>query len=172
MTPEMLQMAIRDYFRGERQEMLTILAGALLLTLVAAALYAILRDGFAKGFTVVVVLAALLLTGTAASLLRRDRQLEARLQAEVRSASATEAVRTEAERVAEIVRKYPYYRYAALALGLTALAAVATTRHGWIDGAAAGLLLLIVAQLTIDHYSERRATRYAAQLHAAQPPRP
>jgi asparagine N-glycosylation enzyme membrane subunit Stt3 len=61
--------------------------------------------------------------------------------------------------MAEVIRKYPYYRVAALGLGVVALAAVALSRRGWVNGAAAGVLLLVVAQATIDHYSEGRATQ-------------
>jgi hypothetical protein len=35
-----------------------------------------------------------------------------------------------------------------------------------VNGAAAGVLLLVVAQVMIDHYSEARAVRYAEQLGA------
>jgi hypothetical protein len=41
-----------------------------------------------------------------------------------------------------------------------------------VAGAAAGVLLLAVAQLAIDHYSEARATRYAAELRASLSARP
>ena len=70
--------------------------------------------------------------------------------------------------MAGVIAKYPSYRYAALGLGLLAIVAVALTRRGWVVGAAAGVLVLLVAQLAIDHYSEARATRYAEQLGAAR----
>lgn len=164
MTNEMLVVAMRDYFRGERHEMLAILVGALALPLLAIGLYVAMRDGFAKGFAGAVLVSALLLAAAAASLLRRDPPLQAALEAGMRSPGATQAVASEADRIAGIVRRYPVYRYGALSLGLTALAAVVVTRRGWVHGAAAGVLILVVAQLIIDHYSERRASHYAVQL--------
>ena len=164
MTNEMLLVAIRDYFRGERHEMLAILAGTLALSFLAVGLYLAMRDGFAKGFAGAVLVSTLVLAATAVSLLRRDPPLQVALEAGVRSAGATRAVAAEADRIAEIVRRYPVYRYGALALGLVVLAAVGATRRVWVHGAAAGVLILVVAQLIIDHYSERRASRYAVQL--------
>jgi hypothetical protein len=162
-----LLAAIEDYFRGERHEMFAILAGALGLVIVAAALHAAGRDGFARGFGLTSALVAMLLSATAVSLLRRDPPHQARLVAAVQGAEARAALAVEATRMAEVVARYPHYRHAALGLGLLALAAVAISRRGWVNGAAAGVLVLLVAQLTIDHYSEARATRYAGQLSAA-----
>jgi hypothetical protein len=112
MNVDALTAAIGDYFRGERQEMLAILACSTGLLLLAAALHAVGRDGFSRGFGLTALLLAVMLSSTAASLLLRDPPHQARL-------------------------------------------------------VAAGVLLLVVAQLTIDHYSEARATRYAGQLGAA-----
>ena len=167
MTNEVLPAAVRLYFRGERLEMLAILAGALVLTVAAGALYAFMRDGFARGFAAAVVLAALLLSVVVASVLRRDPRLQAEIEAGLRGPGAAEVVRTEAARVREVIRKYPYYRYGALVLGFATLASAALTRRGWVHGTAAGTLVLVVAQLAIDHYSERRASRYASQLDSA-----
>ena len=170
-TYDVLSAAIADYFRGERQEMLAILAGAGAMTLAAVGLYVAMRDGFARGFAGATLLAAVLLTGTAVLLLHRDPRLRADVEAGLRAAhapAAHAAVAAEAARVAEVIRKYPYYRYGALALAAAALAAAALTRRAWVHGAAAGVLLLVAAQLAIDHYSERRASRYAAQLNAGR----
>jgi hypothetical protein len=69
--------------------------------------------------------------------------------------------------LAEVIRKYPLYRITAMVLGLVALIAVATLRRSAVVGVAAGLLVLVVAQWTIDHYSEERARRYHALLEEA-----
>ena len=37
-------------------------------------------------------------------------------------------------------------------------------RRGWVHGVVTGLLLLVVAQVVIDHFSEQRATQYLAAL--------
>lgn len=164
---ELLPAAIHAYFRGERQEMLAILAGSLLLALAAAGLWLAARDGFARGFGVAALAVALSLSSTAISLLLRDPPHEARLAAAVNGPDAPSAIGAEAGRMAEVIRKYPVYRYAALFLGLLALLAVAFFRRGWVVGAAAGVLLLVVAQWTIDHYSEERARAYARRLDEA-----
>jgi hypothetical protein len=167
MDVDVLTAAIGDYFRGERQEMFAILAGSLGLVLVAATLHAAARDGFSRGFGLTALLLAALLSSMAASLLRRDPPHEAMLVAGLRGAEARAVLAGEATRMDAVLRSYPYYRYAALGLGLAALAAAALWRRGWVAGAAAGVLLLVVAQLAIDHYSESRATRYAGQLRGA-----
>jgi len=167
MNVDVVTAAIEDYFRGERHEMLAILAGSLGLVLVAASLYAVARDGFARGFGLTSLLVAIVLSATAVSLLRRDPPHQARLVASARGAEPEAALAGEATRMAGVIAKYPSYRYAALGLGLLAIVAVALTRRGRVVGAAAGVLVLLVAQLTIDHYSEARASRYAGQLSAA-----
>ena len=160
-------VAIQAYFRGERQEMYAILAFSLGLVLVAGLLHAAARDGFSRGFGVASLVLALLLSSTAVSLLVRDPPHEARLVAAAQGAGAQVALTDEASRIAEVIRKYPLYRNAALVLGLLALVAVVAVRRGAVVGAAAGILLLVVAQWTIDHYSEARARRYAARLDEA-----
>ncbi len=164
MSTEAITTAIREYFRGERVEMFAILGGSLALVVLAAVLYLAVRDGFARGFGVTALLIAGLLSSTAVSLLRRDPPHEARLVAAVQGGESGAALGAEAVRMGKVIANYPYYRYAALALGVLGLVAVALTRRGWVSGVAAGLLLLVVAQLAIDHYSELRATRYAAQI--------
>jgi len=172
MNVDALTVAIVAYFKGERQEMFAILAFSAGLVLVAAALLAAARDGFSRGFGVAALVLAGLLSSVAVSLLRRDPPHRAMLVAGLRGGDARGVVAGEASRMAEVIRKYPYYRLAALGLGLLALAAVALSRRGWVNGAAAGVLLLVVAQLAVDHYSEARATRYAGQLGAALAARP
>ena len=158
-----LNAAIRTYFTGERQEMLVILALVVAALLATTVFYATTRDGFAKGLGAVVLLSSLLLSATAVALLRRDPPLRAALEAAVQSNNAG-AVSSEAVRMAEVIRRYAFYRYGALLLGVLAFASAGVTRQGWVHGACAGALILIAAQLTIDHYSERRAVRYATAL--------
>ena len=103
----MLPAVIRIYFRGERQEMLLVLAGALVLTVAAGALYAFVRDGFARGFAAAVVLTALLLTVVVASVLRRDPRLQAEIEAGLRGPNPAEVVAAEAARMTVVIRNYP-----------------------------------------------------------------
>lgn len=167
MNSDALTTAIQAYFAGERHEGFAILAFSAGLVLVAAAIHVAARDGFSGGFGAVALLLAVLLSSTVISLMRRDTPHQAELTAAVRGGDASAVLAAEARRMAEVVRKYPYYRTVALALGLLALGAVAMSRRAWVNGAAAGLLLVVVAQVVIDHYSEARATRYAGHLRAA-----
>jgi hypothetical protein len=172
MDVDALTGAIGAYFEGERQEMLAILAFSSGLVLVAGALHLAARDGFSRGFGVAALLLAVILSATAISLLRRDPPHRATLVAGLRGGEARAVVAGEASRMAEVIRRYPRYRLAALGLGAVALAAAASSRRGGVNGAAAGVLLLVLAQLTIDHYSEARAKRYAGELDAALAGRP
>jgi hypothetical protein len=167
MNVDALVVAVERYFRGERSEMLSILAFSLAAVLVAGALHAVTRDGFSRGFGIATLASALLLSATAASLLRRDPPHQARLVANVRGTDPGASVAAEASRMAEVIRKYPSYRRVALGLAVLALVGVAATRIGWVNGAAAGILVLVVAQTVVDHYSEARAIRYARELDAA-----
>ncbi len=167
MNIDTLTTAIEAYFGGERQEGLAILGFSAGLLLVAGVLHAAGRDGFSRGFGVVSLLLAVLLSSTVVSLMSRDAPHSQALIVRLRGEDAGAAVAGEASRMAEVIRKYPYYRLAALGLGALALAAAALSRQGWVSGAAAGVLLLVVAQLMIDHYSEARAELYSGELGAA-----
>jgi hypothetical protein len=167
MSSDALTTAIQTYFAGERHEGFAILAFSAGLALVAAAMHVAARDGFSRGFGAVALLLAVLLSSTVISLIRRDTPHQVELTAEVRGGDAGAALAAEASRVAEVIRRYPYYRVVALGLGLLALVAVAVSRRGWVNGAAAGVLLAVVAQVAIDHHSEARAMRYAGDLRAA-----
>lgn len=164
-----LTVAITWYFAGERREMFAILGGCVALLVIAGALHAVARDGFSRGFGVTAMLVAAALSWTALALLRRDPPHEARLVESVQGPGAPAAIAAESARMEVVISKYPAYRYAAFAVGLAALLAAAFWRRGWVVGAAAGLLVLVVAQLAIDHYSEARARRYAGRLAGADP---
>ena len=163
-------LAITAYFSGERREMLVILWCCALALVLAGALYAVAKDGFATGFGIVALLAALLLASTAAALLQRGPAQQARLVAAVAGAQAQQAIAAEATRMDAVIGNYKYYRYGAIGLSLLALLGAAITRNGAVNGAAAGLLLLAAAQMAVDHYSEHRARGYAGQLGAWAPP--
>jgi hypothetical protein len=110
--PEVLvQSAVIDYFSGERQEMLLILGGSLLVAALALWLWVATRTGFAAAFAITVLAAA---------------------------------------------------------IALLALLGLVLSGRGWIHGVAAGLLMLVVAQVLIDHYSEHRAADYLRKLEVAK----
>ncbi len=163
-----LTSGIHGYFAGERQEMYAILVGSLGVVLIAGVLHLAARDDFSRGFGAAALILALLLSFTALTLLRRDPPHEAALVSALHGLGGSSALDAEAQRMTVVLGKYPAYRYAALVIGVAALLAAVFVRRGIVTGLAAGALLLVVAQATIDHYSEARARRYAAQLHAAQ----
>jgi hypothetical protein len=166
MNVDTMAAAVHAYFTGERLEGFAILAFSAGLVIVAAGLHAAGRDGFSRGFGGVALVVAALLAAMVISLMRRDAPHEATLVAGLRGADAKAIVAAEAGRMAVVIGKYPHYRIGALGFGALALAAVALSRRGWVNGAAAGVLLLVIAQVVIDHYSESRAVRYAGQLRA------
>ena len=84
--------------------------------------------------------------------------------AESSTRSASTIVQQEQSRVFAVIDKYPRYRWAAGVFGLAALSILALSRQPWSHGVAAGLLLLVVAQVIIDHYSERRARAYLDEI--------
>lgn len=161
MKVEAMTVAIEGYFSGEHREMLLILAGCATAAAFAVALYLVARDGFSIGFGLTALAAALLLGATSASLLRRDSAHEAQLVAALGGANAQQEISAEAARIDVVIANYKYYRYTGLALGVLALLGVASTRNGVVNGIGAGLLLLVSAQMVVDHYSERRALGYA-----------
>lgn len=161
-----LQLAVREYFSGEHSEMLFILAGSVLFASLAAWLWLSTRSGFTIAFMVTVLASAALLSSTAASLLVRDAQLSRSLEKGIGSSHHAVVVSGERARIEAVVSKYRYYRYGAAAFAAVSLLGLLLTHRSWVHGAAAGLLLLVVAQVLIDHFSEHRARRYLTHLSA------
>jgi hypothetical protein len=160
-----LMPIVQAYFEGERREMLLILLASAFGVFTAAAIYSSARDGFSKAMLVTVALSAILLSGTALSLMVRDPKLSKDLIAAIQSERALPALRAEQTRVADIVGKYVNYRLVAAALGLVALLLLALTHQPWMHGVATGLLLLVATQTIIDRYSEQRAKDYLSRLN-------
>ncbi len=160
--------AIRAYFAGERAEMWILLAGCAVALALSIAHMLLARDAFARGLGIAVVIGVLILASTAIGLLRRDPGIESPLVAALATERRVDALTAERARIDVVISKYPVYRYAALALSLLALIAVAVTRRPMINGVAAGVLLLTVTLLIVDHHSEQRARGYAAALDIAR----
>jgi hypothetical protein len=162
-----LQFSVLQYFAGERREMLMILAAGAVMAALAVALWLAGPSSFAAGFGVTAVLGALLLSATAGSLLIRDTSLSRNLIQGIESIEPLQAIHAERERVGSIVSKYRYYRFGAAIFAAIAVLGLLLSIRPWIHGVAAGLLLLVVVQLVVDYYSERRAGVYLARLDAA-----
>lgn len=166
-----LQLAFSEYFSGEYSEMLFILAGSVLFAVLAAWLWRETRSGFAIGFGVTVLVAVVLLAGMATSLLVRDKALSSSLIQGVSSPHGAQIVADEVVRIETVVSKYRYYRYGAAVLAAFSILGLIVTRAGWVHGVATGLLLVVAAQVIIDHYSEQRARLYLAHLSMPAYPR-
>ena len=159
-----IQTMVLDYFAGERQEMLLIVGGSLLFSVLALCLWSVTRTGFSSAFAITVLATAILFSATAFSLSVRDRSLSTSLVQAVGTPQQTANLAAERERIAVVVSKYPYYHYASGVIALIAVLGFVFSSRGWVHGLAAGLLLLVVAQVLIDHYSEQRATCYLKRL--------
>lgn len=161
-----LPLAVREYFSGEHSEMLFIIAGSVLFASLAAWLWLSTRSGFTMAFMVTVLACAALLSSTAVALLVRDAQLSRSLEQGIGSPQHAVVVSGERARIEAVVSKYRYYRYGAAAFAAVSLLGLLLTHRSWVHGAAAGLLLLVVAQVLIDHFSEQRARLYLTRLSA------
>ena len=159
-----LQALIREYFKGEYNEMMLIFAGSAALTCIAVWLWVGTRSGFALGFGVTVLATAMLLCGTAASLLVRDKGLVEELTLSIGKPQQSQVLAKERARIEVVVSKYRYYRYSAAVLAALSVLGLLLTSRGWVHGVVTRLLLLVVAQVVIDHFSEQRATQYLAAL--------
>jgi hypothetical protein len=159
-----LQSLIRDYFKGEHHEMMLIFAGSAALTCIAAWLWFATRSSFTVGFGITVLVTAMLLCGTAASLLVRDKGLVDALTLNIGKPQQSQVLAKERARIEVVLSKYRYYRYSAAVLAALSVLGLLLTSRGWVHGVVAGLLLLVVAQVVIDHFSEQRATQYLAAL--------
>lgn len=159
-----LQALIRDYFKGEQHEMMLIFVGSAALTSIAAWLWFATRSSFAVGFGITVLVTAMLLCGTAASLLVRDKALVEELTLSLGKPQQSQVLAKERARIEVVISKYRYYRYSAAVLAALSVLGLLLTSRGWVHGVVAGLLLLVVAQVVIDHFSEQRATQYLTAL--------
>ncbi len=142
-----------EYFAGERREMLMILGGSLLVTVVVLWLWITTRTDFAAAFAISVIATATLFSGTAVSLLARDNGVSNAIVQAPGTERQAASLTGERGRIAMVRSKYRYYRYASSVIGLIALLGVALSNRGWVHGVAAGLLLLVVAQILNNHYS-------------------
>lgn len=159
-----LQTAVLEYFAGEGHESLLIVAVSVSIAIPALWLWLETRSAFSAAFAATVLAAALLLSATAVSLLVRDKGLSSELVRGISSPQQVSLVQAERERIDVVISKYKYYRYGAAMLAVIGLLALLLSDRPWLHAVAAALLLLVVAQVLIDHYSEHRASVYFAKL--------
>lgn len=162
--PQLLQLVITSYFAGERNEMILIISTAIAASIVTIYLSSRIPSPLIRALNITVISAALLLAITALSLLIRDAAIQENLLSGLSTEQILLLLSAELQRINVIIDKYHVYRYISALLAIMSLLGVCISRHRYVHGVAAGLLLLVIAQLTIDHYSENRALRYQQAL--------
>ena len=158
------QVAVLEYFAGERREMFLILAFALGVAALALWLFIATRAGFAMAFMITVLLFGGLMSAGIVSLMIRDQASSRVLSLSLQTEQSATAIAGEKARIDVVLSKFKYYRFGAAVLGVLAMVGFMLSGRGWVHGVAAGLLLVVVAQVVIDHFSERRAQIYLKQL--------
>lgn len=107
----------------------------------------------------------LLLASTAVSLLIRDNALKNNLLSNINGAETQSRLKKEADRIEVIIYNYPTYRLVSIGLIILMLASVLVFKNEAVYGIFVGVLIFAAAQLTIDHYSEKRAVAYKVVLY-------
>ena len=159
-----IQTATMDYFAGERREMWLILAAALITAGLALWLFISERTEFALAFMITVLLFGTLMSAGIVSLMIRDHTLSGTLRRTLQTEQYVSSTSSEKARINVVLSKYKYYRYGAIVLAVIAVAGTMLSGRDWVHGVAAGLFLVVVAQVVIDHFSEQRAHIYFEQL--------
>ena len=149
------------YFHGERREMF------------ALGFLFVVRDSFSEGLAVTVAISALLLAGTAGSLLARDASLSRDVISGMKSGvveKAVEEVEAERSRIGTVISKYKFYRYGAAGLGLLAALLIVGRIAAWLGSRRCGRFASVgnFAQVLIDHLlgaARSPVRRAAARKH-------
>ncbi len=158
----MIQSAIEQYFLGERHEMQAILSGVFVL-FVAGFLLRRSGESFARGLSLPLLLTAVIFACVAIPLLIRDNQHKAKLVSQI--STQFEQVRNEEmQRITNVIKWYPYYRYVYLISIVSALFLFLFKHRAFWQGTAVGLLVFASIGFVIDHYSENRARNYQSLL--------
>ncbi|UTV98427.1 hypothetical protein KDW99_14300 [Marinomonas rhizomae] len=164
---ENIQSAINAYFLGERNEMISIIVGSVMVSTCIILLNRKYQRNLIKSISWSVSASGLLLSATAISLLFRDAELRNTLLSGLSASHTTELLTTELQRINTVVGKYRIYQCVSAGIIVSSLFAVFFSKHSTVRGISIGLILLSIAQLAIDHYSENRAIQYQNQLFHA-----
>ncbi len=159
-----VQMLVIGYFAGERAEMWTAITAFLAVAAAAAWLFAVSPSAFETALIATILLVGGAMAVGLAVLLVRDHNALPALLRTLDSGDSVAALSTEAARIGVVVSKFRYYRIGAAVLGALALAGLTASNRPWVHGIAVGLLLVVVGQVVIDHFSEQRARIYHAAL--------
>jgi hypothetical protein len=160
------EQIVRVYFSGEKTEAAWILAAGIVSLAAAITLWFWVREPFARGLALALLLVAglgLAVGGTV--YFRSDAQ--ARQLVGLQAADPAQFAAEEGPRIRQVVRSFGQYRIGyALAVVIALLLVFALgkpSQHGF----AVGLLLLAALGLTIDFYAGQRAARYVQGLEAS-----
>ena len=157
---------LRTYFRGEKSEAALILLAGVLCLVAAIWLWFWVRQPFARGLALsLLLIAALGLSVGGSVYFRTDSQLRQLLDLQERDPGRF--VAQEGPRIREVVTSFKAYRLGYAAAVLLALVFVFAVGRPTYHGLAVGLLLLAALGFTIDYYAEARAVGYVQALEAA-----
>ena len=156
---------LREYFSGEKAEAFWILATGSASLVAALMLWVCVREPFARGLALgLLLVAALGVTVGSTVYFRSDAQSQ-RL-AELHEVDPARFAAEEGPRMRKVVASFGHYRIGYAVAVLAALALVFAAGRPFQHGLAVGLLLLAATGLTVDFFAERRAVTYVTALEA------
>jgi hypothetical protein len=157
---------LRTYFSGEKSEAALILLAGVLCLFAALWLWLWVRQPFARGLALSLLLTAALGIAVGGSVyFRTDSQVRQLLELQQRDPGRFAA--KEGPRIREVVKSFGVYRLGYAAAVLLALVCVFAMGRPTYHGLAVGLLVLAALGFTIDYYAEARALEYVQSLEAA-----
>jgi hypothetical protein len=161
-----VETILRTYFSGEKSEAAVILLAGTACLLAAVWLWFWVRQPFARGLALSLLLTAALGIAVGGSVyFRTDAQLRQLVELQQRDPGgfATQ----EGPRIHAVVKSFGFYRMGYAIAVLLALVCVFVMGRPGYHGLAVGLLLLAALGFTIDYYAEARAVSYMQSLEAA-----
>jgi hypothetical protein len=160
------EQVVRLYFAGEKTEAFWILAVGIASLGAAVALWFWVREPFARGLALALLLVAGLGVAVGGTVYFRS-DAQARQLVEQQGANPAQFAAEEGPRVRQVMRSFGQYKIGYAVAVLLALFFVFVLGKPSQHGFAVGLLLLAALGLTIDFYAERRAETYIQGLEAA-----
>lgn len=160
------EQVVRLYFAGEKTEAFWILAVGIASLGAAVVLWFWVREPFARGLALALLLVAGLGVAVGGTVYFRS-DAQARQLVEQQGTNPAQFAAEEGPRVRQVMRSFGQYRIGYAVAALLALFFVFVLGKPSQHGFAVGLLLLAALGLTIDFYAERRAATYIQGLEAA-----
>jgi hypothetical protein len=161
-----VESILRTYFGGEKSEAALILLAGVLCFVAALWLWFWVRQPFARGLALSLLLTAALGIAVGGSVyFRTDSQVRQLIELQQRDPGRF--VAQEGPRIREVVKSFKVYRAGYAVAVLLALACVFVLGRPAYHGLAVGLLVLAALGFTIDYHAEARAVAYMQALQAA-----